>query len=167
MMRKAARALTGLLLFATLAAPAAAIVDGQPDNGAHPNVGVMIVEIDGALYTVCSGTLIAPKVFLTAGHCTDDGTGDAVAVSARIWFRQDAGTRYDGTRDPLTGYPDKCIDDKTVALDACVTAHEMYNYGFDDFAMTPFGGFQLEPQLFCAAQRERVIESTPCPSKNV
>ena len=49
MMRKAARALTGLLLFATLAAPAAAIVDGQPDNGAHPNVGVMIVEIGANL----------------------------------------------------------------------------------------------------------------------
>ena len=54
------------------------------------------------------------RVVVTAGHCTDDGTGDAVAVSARIWFRQDAGTRYDGTRDPLTGYPDKCIDDPAV-----------------------------------------------------
>ena len=74
---------------------------------------------------------------MTAGHCTDDGTGDAVAVSARVWFRQDAGTRYDGTRDPLTGYPDKCIDDRAVALDACETSHEMYNYGFDNFAGFP------------------------------
>ena len=35
-MRKIVPALAGLLLFATLAAPAAAIVDGEPDNGAHP-----------------------------------------------------------------------------------------------------------------------------------
>lgn len=70
MARKLVPALAALMLCMTLARPAAAIVDGQPDNGAHPNVGLMIVEIDRVLYSVCSGTLIAEKVFLTAGHCT-------------------------------------------------------------------------------------------------
>ena len=52
--------------------PAAqAITFGQPDGDNHPNVGAMIVqEPDGVKYLYCSGTLIAPQVFLTAAHCT-------------------------------------------------------------------------------------------------
>ena len=52
--------------------PAAqAITFGQPDGDNHPNVGAMIVqEPDGVKYLYCSGTLIAPDVFLTAAHCT-------------------------------------------------------------------------------------------------
>jgi hypothetical protein len=50
---------------------AQAITFGQPDGNGHPNVGAMIVqEPDGAYYLYCSGTLIAPDVFLTAAHCT-------------------------------------------------------------------------------------------------
>jgi hypothetical protein len=48
-----------------------AITFGQPDGNQHPNVGAMIVqEPDGEYYLYCSGTLIAPDVFLTASHCT-------------------------------------------------------------------------------------------------
>ena len=48
-----------------------AITFGQPDENQHPNVGAMIVqEPDGKYYLYCSGTLIAPDVFLTASHCT-------------------------------------------------------------------------------------------------
>jgi hypothetical protein len=48
-----------------------AITFGQPDGDGHPNVGAMIVlEPDGVKYLYCSGTLIAPGVFLTAAHCT-------------------------------------------------------------------------------------------------
>jgi hypothetical protein len=51
---------------------AQAIINGQPDRGpnAHPNVGAYVAKLQGKLHSVCSGTLIAPKVFLTAGHCT-------------------------------------------------------------------------------------------------
>ena len=148
------RTLLALVSAATLAisviAPATAITGNWVDDNDHPFVGLVAFYSDRkgsdeAFIHRCSGSLVddgtpedGSRVFVTAGHCTDDGTGDAVAVSARIWFRQDAGSRFDGVnRDPLTGYPDQCIDDPAVELDACVMSHEMYNYGFDNFAGFP------------------------------
>jgi len=56
-----------------IVAPAKAITWGWPDEGTHPNVGAMVVRWSdsGELQQVCSGTLIHPYLFLTAGHCTD------------------------------------------------------------------------------------------------
>jgi len=51
--------------------PAAAIVYGDLDGKAHPNVGMISVFAAGKQQPLCSGTLIQPRVFLTAGHCTD------------------------------------------------------------------------------------------------
>jgi hypothetical protein len=51
---------------AAIATPAAAITNGTPDGDAHPYVGT---ATSGDIF--CSGTLLAPRVFLTAGHCTD------------------------------------------------------------------------------------------------
>src|SRR6187455_2968835 len=51
------------------AAPALAITDGSRDT-VHTNVGlVRFTTADGRFR--CSGTLIAPTVVLTAGHCTE------------------------------------------------------------------------------------------------
>lgn len=57
------------------AGSALAITHGQRDGDAHPNVGAMMAFDDpsqpNTLQEVCSGTLVAPQVFLTASHCTD------------------------------------------------------------------------------------------------
>jgi hypothetical protein len=60
-----------------LAPPSNAITHGVPDTQ-HPNVGALIVDVDfdgpgpmpfGRLQ-LCSGSLLGPGLFLTAGHCT-------------------------------------------------------------------------------------------------
>lgn len=55
-------------------APAAAISNGGPDGNGHPNVGALLADFsgDGTVTgdeAFCSGSLISPTVFLTAGHC--------------------------------------------------------------------------------------------------
>ena len=109
------------------ASPAGAITGNYQQDFAHSYVGlVAFYDAAGNFTHRCSGSLIAPSVFLTAGHCTDATTG---ATQARIWFEQDAGVGFDsdtGTPAP-SGYP----------VSGGVTAHTLYNYGFADFAGFP------------------------------
>jgi hypothetical protein len=64
--------------------PVAAITNGQPDGNNHPYVGLLVFDVaPGQPAWRCSGSLIAPTVVLTAGHCTDG------AVAARVWFYED------------------------------------------------------------------------------
>ncbi len=71
--RRAAMSLAGLLVVVGLvvaAVPVRAITYGQPDT-THPFVGAIVLQGNaGWTSEFCSGTLIAPRVFLTAGHCT-------------------------------------------------------------------------------------------------
>jgi hypothetical protein len=68
-----------IALFALSVAPAAAITHGTPAaEGYYPYVGLMTAHAeDGDYLWRCTGTLISPTVFVTAGHCTD---GAAYAV---------------------------------------------------------------------------------------
>ena len=63
-------AAAALLLFA---APAAAITNGDLDGAGHPHVGMTGFQVAGLdiLFPLCTGTLIAPDLYLTAAHCSD------------------------------------------------------------------------------------------------
>lgn len=92
---------TVVLVFGSIA-PAGAVTGGQLDGGAHPQVGLIYAPApEGGAY-ICSGSLIAPDVVLTAGHCTSlfsalgmkeifvsfDSvvTGDSTFYESRKWF---------------------------------------------------------------------------------
>lgn len=69
-MRKLLSLIGLLLILAVSALPVWAITWGELDTE-HTNVGAMVVDWPGyGPYQWCSGTLIHPRVFLTAGHCT-------------------------------------------------------------------------------------------------
>jgi hypothetical protein len=69
------------------ASPAGAVLYGTPDGNNHPYVGIVrFFDEEGTYLWRCTGTLIAPKVLLTAGHCTF-GT-----ASAEVWFTETAPT---------------------------------------------------------------------------
>ncbi|MCA9911717.1 MAG: trypsin-like serine protease, partial [Anaerolineae bacterium] len=78
---------------------AAAVTDGQPDGNGHPFVGLMVAQdANGAPMWRCSGTLISPTVFLTAGHCTE-----APAAHVEIWFDADVESGIPANGYPFTG----------------------------------------------------------------
>lgn len=79
-------------------APALAVNDGELDGDGHPNVGLM-VALDGAGNPLwrCSGTLVSPRHYLTAGHCTYGAT------RVTIWFDADIDAGRPGNGYPFTG----------------------------------------------------------------
>jgi len=108
-----------VLAVLSLAAPASAITNGAPDGGRHPEVGGLVADqaySDGT-WTYCSGTLIAPRVFLTAAHCAE---GDRVRVTFDPDF-QAGDPVYAGTwhADPLyNGAQNDPHDIAVVVLDS-------------------------------------------------
>jgi Trypsin len=76
MKRAAFLVLAGVVVAAVMLAgvgPAGAITFGQPDGNRHPNVGALLADYDPdspGPDILCTGTLVAADVFLTAGHCT-------------------------------------------------------------------------------------------------
>jgi hypothetical protein len=61
-----------------------AVTNGQPDEGRHPYVGLMVAhDSEGVPLWRCSGSLVSTTVFLTAGHCTEPP-----AAHVEIWFAE-------------------------------------------------------------------------------
>ena len=86
-------------LTAIISGPAMAITDGVPDGNTHDFVGLMVAKnAAGQPLWRCSGTMVSPTVFLTAGHCTE-----APAASAEIWFDADVDAGRPGNGYPFDG----------------------------------------------------------------
>jgi hypothetical protein len=90
------KSLSAFVILAASVTPALAVTSGELDGNAHPYVGLMVAQdSDGNPLWRCSGTLISPQVFLTAGHCTE-----APAAHVEIWFQADVQSGI-----PANGYP--------------------------------------------------------------
>jgi hypothetical protein len=130
MVRKLVTIVTIVLsLFAT-AIPASAITGNYVQDGEHPFVGLAALYNAEGRWAICSGSLLTPTVFLTAGHCIRG------ASSARIYFQQGAFVNYDPVRgyDPVTGFPHFCA---TGEEKLCVTSNVFHHYGWDGGALYP------------------------------
>ena len=98
-----------VLLAAFVASPlTGAITYGQLDEE-HTFVGAIIADLshrrpDIGIIEWCSGTLVAAKVFLTAGHCTEGLKAWEVPMD-RIWVSFDLDIfAEDATWRPISGY---------------------------------------------------------------
>lgn len=88
-----------ILMLALMVTSAAAVTDGELDGDGHPHVGIMVAKAaNGAPLWRCSGTLLSPTLFLTAGHCTE-----SPAASAEIWFESDLMPTPSDYGYPFTG----------------------------------------------------------------
>ena len=111
--------LVGLLVTAP---PAEAVTGDYVKDFEHPFVGVAAFYDDAGRYShFCSGSLLTPTVFLTAGHCVTDYFGQV--SSARVYFQQDA------MADPAsTGFPQTCAAGTLGVL--CATGTRIYDYDY-------------------------------------
>jgi hypothetical protein len=127
---KAAKAVFACL-FAALAATAFAITGTNwVEDLDHPFVGLIVFFDENGEFTGrCSGSLISPTVFVTAGHCV------AGATTARVYFQQDAGANYDPATgiDPITGYPESCA----AGTLGVVCAESTQLFDFADYTDSP------------------------------
>ena len=88
-----------IAILAVAVSPAGAVTDGTLDGNGHPYVGLMVAQTAaGAPLWRCSGTLISPTLFLTAGHCTE-----APAAHVEIWFAADVEHGIPGNGYPFNG----------------------------------------------------------------
>lgn len=122
--------LSTIAILAIAVSPVYAITGNFVQDFEHPFVGLAVFyDANGDFLWRCSGSLLSPTVFLTAGHCADTVGG---AVTARIYFQQDAGVNYDPATeiDPVSGYPEYCADGTLGVTCATVSEGNIYNYGF-------------------------------------
>ncbi|KRF45949.1 serine protease [Terrabacter sp. Soil811] len=88
-----------LALLLGASAPAGAVTNGTLDGNGHPYVGLMVAQdAAGNPLWRCSGTLLSPTVYLTAGHCTE-----APAAHVEIWFAADVEHGIPGNGYPRNG----------------------------------------------------------------
>ena len=101
-------AATSLFFVLVLGTGAQAITNGQPDGNRHPYAGMVFdVSADGGI-AACSGVLVSPTVFLTAGHCTETFLSPPATLHVKVTFASDGRDLVAQTTGTPHTYPDFC-----------------------------------------------------------
>lgn len=111
------------LVSLALCAPASAVTGGSVDGASHPATGLLLVDTPSGVQPQCSGTLVSPTVFLTAGHCTAGLPSNRVHVTFDSAYVPSSKLLWGtATTDPLYGVDKQDSHDlAVVVLDAPVT----------------------------------------------
>ena len=97
-----------LVILAVAVSPAAAITGNFVKDFEHPFVGLIVFYDENDVFLGrCSGSLLDPYNFLTAGHCVPGAT------RAIVYFQQDAGVHFDPVTqiDPCLLYTSDAADE--------------------------------------------------------
>jgi hypothetical protein len=133
-----------------VASPATAITFGQLDGNGHPNVGAMFVQSSGQNRLYCSGTLIAPMVFLTASHCVAAMPAGSTTSVTFDPHPSAASTYYPGTAhiNPLyaSGGQSNTYDIAVIVLDSAPSGITPASLP----SANQLGGMSLRNQRFIA-----------------
>jgi len=145
-----------LILVLTTVATALAIKFGELDGDRHPYVGLMVAyDENGSPLWRCSGTLIAPELFLTAGHCTEDP-----ADHVEIWFGADI------TDAALHNYPTQGDVGGTPYVHPEYNPNAFFTHDLgvvvlnEPFYMEEYGQLPEEGQFDSLAQRRGQVDGT-------
>jgi hypothetical protein len=145
---------TTTLALVLVAAVAFAITFGTPDGSLHPNVGGLVIDVGTPQkFLICSGTLIARDVFLTASHCIQGLPSTRVWVTFDTSFDPASSTLLPGTahmNPAYTGIPGHPGDIAVVKLDSPTSGIPLAQlptlFYFDDL----FASKQLKDAVFTA-----------------
>jgi len=104
-----------------------AVTFGEPDGTRHPYVGTIIFQTPSGYFS-CSGTLLSPTVFLTAGHCTEE----AGVPNLNTWAKFTPQITFPG-RESYATLGDYLDDRRNGWIQGQAIAHPQY----DDFIQFP------------------------------
>ncbi len=109
LVRAAVAAAVAVAALLTVAPPSHAITGGTEDvNNTYSNVGMVVFyQPDGRFR--CSGTLVAPRVLLTAAHCTFQDIGQVVVTFDPVISRTEAEAERDIPRAADDTGPDDAV----------------------------------------------------------
>jgi Trypsin len=101
----------GFVAMLAVTAPAGAITGGTEDTAnRYSNIGMVVFyQPDGRFR--CSGTLIAPRVFLTAAHCTFQDIGKVVVTFDPLISRTEEEAERDIPRAADDSGPDDAVSE--------------------------------------------------------
>lgn len=114
-------------LVVAIGAGVGAITFGRPDLNAHPYVGTIILQTASGYFS-CSGTLLSPTVFLTAGHCTEE----AGVVNLNTWAKFTPDISFTGIENYAT--INDFFDDPA---NGWIPGEAIPHPNFDDFSEFP------------------------------
>lgn len=143
-----------MLLF-VIAIPAGAVTDGELDGNGHPQVVLLVMDVQGSPAFRCSATMLTSNVVLTAGHCTNnhpdlDSAGNNVGdyTGMRIFTESDVDA---GIANGTNNYPFCNAGDLNCVEAVSWSAHPLYEtapFFVHDVGIVILAGAGYDPGVF-------------------